>query len=202
MRACEEMTLRANSDQPLRPSIHDVARHASVSYSTVLRAMKGMPSVREGTTAKVWESLQELGCIPHAGPRPAPKNRVVGLVIAPLSEPHSAELIARFHENAAVLGYDVVTCSISDSSRQAAAQVQTLLSRKVEGIAALILNPDSFLTEALSHLDVPVICCDPSRPIRNGAAPSIDYWRGVRGVDGSPSHHRPDLYSRLCNDSA
>jgi LacI family transcriptional regulator len=174
------MALKANrSDQPSRPSIHDVAQLAGVSHSTVLRAMKGIPSVRKNTADRVWESLEELGFIRHSGPGAIPKNRL-GLVITPLTEVHSAELIARFHESAAALGYDVLTCSIGNSSEQAAAQVQTLLDRKVKGIAALVLNPNSLLSEALSLVDIPFICCDSNRALRNGAALSIDYWRGVR----------------------
>ena len=141
--------------------------------------MKGIRSVRKNTADKVWESLEELGYMPNAGSKGVSKNRRLGLVIAALTEVHTAELIARFHENAAALGYDVLTCSIDDS-RQAAAQVQMLLDRKVSGIAALVLNPDSLLTEALSRADIPVIHCDSNRVLRNGTALSIDYWRGVR----------------------
>jgi DNA-binding LacI/PurR family transcriptional regulator len=175
------MALKASRiDQPSRPRIHDVAQRAGVSNSTVLRTMKGVPSVRKNTADRVWESLEELGFIRHSGRGAIAKNRLLGLVIAPLSEPHSAELIARFHESAALLGYDVLTCSIGVNGQQAAAQVQTLLDRKVEGIAALILNPDSPLAEALSLVEIPVIYCDSNRAVRNGAALSIDYARGVR----------------------
>ena len=174
------MALRTSSDQPSRPSIHDVALHAGVSHSTVLRTMKGIRAVRKNTADRVWESLEELGYTPNAGAKGVPKYRRLGLVIAPLTEVHTGELIARFHENAAALGYDVLTCSIDHSRQQATAQVAMLLERKVSGIAALVLNPDSLLTEALSLVDIPVIHCDSNQTLRNGAALSIDYWRGVR----------------------
>jgi DNA-binding LacI/PurR family transcriptional regulator len=136
--------------------------------------------VRKNNAERVWGSLEELGYIPNAGSNGVGKKRRLGLLITPLTEVHTAELIARFNENAAALGYDVLICSIGDSSQQAAAHVQSLLDREVSGIAALVLNPDPLLTEALSLVDIPVIDCDPNRALRNGAALSIDYWRGVR----------------------
>ena len=136
--------------------------------------------MRKGTADRVWESLGELGYIPFAASKLVAKNRLLGLLINPVFEVHSADLIARFHENASMLGYEVLTRSIGESSQQAADHLQTFLERKVDGIAALVLNPDSLLSDALSRIDVPVIRCYSNQEIRRGAAFSIDYLRGVR----------------------
>ncbi len=168
------------SAQQSRPGIQDIARHAGVSHSTVLRTMKGMSSVSKETADKVWGSLEELGYIPQNGSRVGVRNRLLGLLIAPLSAPHSAELTARFHECATSLGFDVLTRSIGDDHQQALQQIQVLLDRKVEGIAALSLTPDPALSEALSRVNVPVLCCDPMRTAQTTALLSIDYGRGVR----------------------
>lgn len=136
--------------------------------------------MRKDTAKRVWESLGELGYIPHAASRIVSKRRLVGLLINPILEVHSAELIVRFHESASILGYDVLTRTIGESSQQTANHLQIFLDRKVDGIAALVLNPDSLLTEALSLVDIPLVCCESNRAVRRGAALSIDYLRGVR----------------------
>jgi DNA-binding LacI/PurR family transcriptional regulator len=175
------MALTANrSGQPSRPSIHDVARRAGVSPSTVTRTIKGMKSVSIDMADKVWDSLQELGYSSPSRFGTVPRNRLLGLVIAPLSEPHSAELMARFQERAAAVRYDVLTCSIGDTEHQVATQLKTLLDRHVEGVAVLILTPNAELTKALLLVDAPVICCDSLSAASNIAALSIDYGRGVR----------------------
>ncbi|MSU89359.1 substrate-binding domain-containing protein [Rhodobacteraceae bacterium 2CG4] len=45
----------------MRPTIHDVARTAGVSLSTVDRVLNGRPGVRSSTLARVAEAMRELG---------------------------------------------------------------------------------------------------------------------------------------------
>jgi DNA-binding LacI/PurR family transcriptional regulator len=137
--------------------------------------------VSNGATDRAERSLEKLGPSPLARVRtPSAKRRLVGLLLSPHTEPHLSESVAWFQEAAWALDYDVLTYSIRNQKQQAMPCLRMLLERRVDAIASLILDPGPDLMEALSRVDVPVVCFDATHAIRNGASLSIDYRHGIR----------------------
>ena len=116
---------------------------------------------------------------------PAPRRPLQsGVLSVCLLSPHTgtghlSESVAWFQEAAWARDYDVLTYSIRNH-KQAMPYLRMLLERRVEAIASLILDPGPDLMEALSSVDVPVVCLDAIHAIRNGASLSVDYGHGVR----------------------
>jgi LacI family transcriptional regulator len=102
------------------------------------------------------------------------------LLLSPQGQPHLSECVAWFQEAAWALDYDVLTYSIHNQKQQATACVRMLLERRVDAIASLILDPDPDLIEALSSIDVPIVCFEAVHAIRKAASLSIDYRHGIR----------------------
>lgn len=126
-------------------------------------------------------SLEEHGPSPVAHARTASaKRHLVGLLLSPHTETHLSESVAWFQETAWARGYDVLTYSIRSQKQRAMPYLRMLLERRVEAIASLILDPGPDLMEALSSVEVPVVCFDAVHAIRKVASLSIDYGHGVR----------------------
>ena len=135
----------------------------------------------KGATKRAERSLEELGPSPLARARtPSAKRRLVGLLLSPHTEPHLSESVAWFQEAAWAHDYDVLAYSFRDHKRQAMSCLRMLLDGRVDAIATLILDPGPDRTEALSCVDVPVVCFDAIHAIRNNASLSVDYGNGVR----------------------
>ena len=47
----------------IKPTVHDIARHAGVSLATVDRVLNARPGVREGTVARVQAAIDHLGYV-------------------------------------------------------------------------------------------------------------------------------------------
>lgn len=94
-------------------TIHDVARHAGVSITTVSHALNGKGIVAETTRARVVESATTLGYSPDVIARGLRKQslRLLGLVIRPLDtldsyQPAGVDYFVRFAGAAAVEALD------------------------------------------------------------------------------------------------
>jgi LacI family transcriptional regulator len=141
----------------------------------------GVTFVSNGATDKAERSLEKVGSPPLVRAKtPSAKRRLVGLLLSPHIEPHFSESVAWFQEAAWALDYDVLTYSIRNQRQQAMSCLRMLLERRVDAIASLILDPDPELTEALSRVDVPIVCFDAIQEFRNGASLSIDHRHGIR----------------------
>lgn len=96
-----------------RVTIHDVARHAGVSITTVSHALNGKGVVADTTRARVAESAAALGYSPDVIARGLRKQRLglLGLVIRPLDtldsyQPEGVDYFVRFSGAAAVEALD------------------------------------------------------------------------------------------------
>jgi LacI family transcriptional regulator len=141
----------------------------------------GVAFVSKGATKRIERSLEELGPSPviRAG-APSAKRRLVGLLLSSETEPHLSEAVASFQEAAWASDYDVLTYSIRNQKQQAMPFLRMLLEWRVDAIASLIRDPGPDLIEALSSVDVPVVCFDGIPALRKGASLSIDYRNGIR----------------------
>jgi LacI family transcriptional regulator len=70
-------------EQPMSPTLEEVAQLASVSRSTVSRVINDHPNVRPEVRERVWQVIREVGYQPHAAARSLVTNRtyVIGMII-------------------------------------------------------------------------------------------------------------------------
>lgn len=139
-------------------TIHDVARRAGVSISTVSYALSGKRSIAEATRIRVNEAVEALGYRAHAGARMLAGDRTnIFALTAPLhsetyAPAHMAFVLsvvraAREHD------YDVLLLTQDEG---AGSLRRVVTSSLVDGVIVLDVSDEDERIDMLRSLDVPV----------------------------------------------
>lgn len=143
-----------------RPRVNSatVAKVAGVSQSTVSRALRGDPRVREGTRRLIEETAERLGYRPSwiAAPPPAP-SRTIGVVVSDLTNPFFPSLLTPVHDELQIMGYRVVLFAERTDIPTGQEALINLLNRSIDGVLVTTATLDSRLTEALAGRHLPVV---------------------------------------------
>jgi LacI family transcriptional regulator len=93
-----------------RVLLDDVAQIAKVSRSTASRALVDDPRISEPTRLAVKHAARDLGYVPNAAARSlrARRSRILGLLLANLSDPVHGQIAAAFEQEAWAGGYRVI----------------------------------------------------------------------------------------------
>jgi DNA-binding LacI/PurR family transcriptional regulator len=140
-------------------SIKDIARVAGVSHSTVSRALSNSSLVNADTRDRIKKLAAEMGYSPHFLARSLVmgRTRSIGLVITTITDPFIAEVVQGIEDAAQYHGYTVVLCSSrSESSREMTA-VDTLRSKRVDGVIVTSSRVGALYLEHLERIGVPVV---------------------------------------------
>lgn len=174
--------MRAEAPKPRRATIHDIARVAGVSKSTVSLVLNGSRLVRPQTRARVSEAMQALGYVYNraAARLRAGGNPIIGMVINDLSNPFYIELaigIERACQSADVVPF------VANTAESAVRQAEVIRSMREHGAAGLILAPaldtDPAQLNTLTR-DLPVVFAMRRLPGARGAAVVPDNRAGAR----------------------
>lgn len=139
-------------------TIHDVARRAGVSISTVSRALSGKASVREEKRRLVLEAAEALGYTPNPAARSLLGKRTGGLgVLLPfVSGEFFSELLSGMDEAAQALGQFLVVSTSHRRSGEFARAAQAL-NKRVDGL--IVMAPEIGVEDAAEILkaNVPAV---------------------------------------------
>lgn len=138
-------------------TIHDVARLAGVSISTVSYTLSGNRSIAESTKHRVISAIAELGYRPHAGARmlAGTRTRIFALT-APMRVDTQAAVLMSFVLAVATAArehdYDVLLLTADEAST---GLERVTSSRLADGIIALDVSRDDERMPLLRALNVP-----------------------------------------------
>ncbi|MEV4775849.1 LacI family transcriptional regulator [Microbacterium sp. LTA6] len=141
-----------------RTTIHDVAKAAGVSVSTVSKAVNGRYGIADATVRRVLDAVRELGYESSlvASSMRARRTGVIGVLLADF-EPFSAEILKGVGSAAHGTAFDL----LAYSSRQGAAEgwERRSLSRLSGTLidAAIMVTP----TVVSASTEIPVVAVDP-----------------------------------------
>lgn len=143
-----------------RPTIHDVARLAGVSASTVSNALNGKGYIRESTRKAILDAADQLSYKPSAVARSlkAQQSRILGFFVSDMSGPVYSEIIAGAARKAEENGYEIVICN--SHSREDRVLSSLLSYKMLDG--CLVMSPeleDDVLRE-LARTLFPVVALD------------------------------------------
>lgn len=146
-----------------RITAHDVAALAGVSQATVSLVLTGNPRARvsEETRARVRRAASELGYRPNLLARGLVQRRsyALGVLVPDLANPFYVDVVTGVERVAAEEGYGVLLCDARE--RGAAAHVEMLRARLVDGVIVDAVGAASLPEEALAGLNV-VLVDEPS----------------------------------------
>ncbi len=117
-------------------TLHDVARDAGVSIKTVSRVINGEPYVSPSTRARVHEAIERLGYRPNEVARSlkGKRSKMIGLMIADISNPFYAVIAKAVEEEARARGYSVVLCASGEDVEVEREYVELLFRKRLDGL--------------------------------------------------------------------
>jgi len=164
-------------------TIHDVARHASVSSMTASRVVSGSSKVSEELRKRVLASIAELNYVPNVGARAARSGatRIGVLFSNPRSSNLGAFMMGAFGESSRS-GAQLIVEPVAGHAHELDA-VKKVLSVGVDGV---ILPPplcdsiDAF--ELLKRANVPALGFATAMPKSHSSAVQVDDFEGARAM--------------------
>lgn len=154
-------------------TLHDVARLAGVSASTVSRVIRRAPHVRPAVEERVLLSAAELGYRPNEQARSLKidRSRMIGLVITEIANPFYAQCAKGVAAVVRERGYTLVLCSSDGDAAVERASVDSLARRRVEGLLLISTAEDHAYLRTRPMMDVPIVALD--RPIADLAIDTV-----------------------------
>jgi LacI family transcriptional regulator len=119
-----------------RPTIHDVARLASVSPATVSKVLRGLGAVKAESVTRIHAAVRELGfrVDPLAANLRRARRSIIGLVVPDFRNPFFGSMVASFERLAEGSGYRLVAVSSAEKVEREASQIEALLDWRVAGL--------------------------------------------------------------------
>jgi DNA-binding LacI/PurR family transcriptional regulator len=170
---------------PLRPErmdIYAVAKVARVSSATVSRTINHVPTVNPKLAARVWEAVRKLNYFPNTQARAlvSGRSRMLGLIVAEITNPFFPELIQGFEEVAIEHGYEILIGSASQDPERMKRCIHRMIERKADGIAIMTFGIEQRVLDQLASQNIPLVMVDEG-PERSGVSVlRIDYHEGIR----------------------
>ena len=157
-------------------TVHDVARRAGVSTSTVSHVVNGTRFVSDELRERVLAAMRELDYTPNAAARmlTLKRSRTIGLIVSDIRNPFFASVARGVEDVAQELGYTVVLCNSDESAEREAACLTALESRAVDGV---LLASAGVADEHLSRLvraGFPIVLVDRDLPELGAPAVVLD----------------------------
>ena len=163
-----------------RPTIHDVAREAGVSKSTVSLVLQNSDTVRAETRDLVRGAMLRIGYVynRNAANLRSAKVGLIGLVINDLRNPFFTEFATSLQMALSERGYATV---IANTDEDAAMQVQVVSSMIEHGVSALVISP-TYGEEAATF-----------GALAQGGIPTLQVLRRVEADTGRFPFSAPDF---------
>lgn len=154
-------------------NIHDIARAARVSKSTVSRVLNGSPDVAPGTRSHVLGVIGELGYQVNSAARTLRTSRsaLVGLLVPGLHEVF-AEIAQQLHRELSVHGVGMLMTISEWETDGDVRGLESLRSRGVDAVVASLANDRATeLGAFLRSFDRPLVLVD--REVRGVSCDSV-----------------------------
>lgn len=141
------------------PTIHDVARIAGVSVTTVSRVLNNRGYISEETRKKVFDTMKELNYQPNEIARSLLKKQsdLIGLIIPNVSNPFFGELAAYIEYYAYHYGYKLLLCNSHMDPAKEREYVEMMKKNRVDGI---IMGSHTLEVEEYKNLPHPIVTID------------------------------------------
>jgi len=117
-------------------TIKDIARIASVSHTTVSRALNNQLRIRKETRERILSIAKELNYRPNFIARSLvmKRSKTLGLVITTIANPFYTELAQGIEATSRKLGYSIILCSTQSDLETEKLYIEMLRSKGVDGI--------------------------------------------------------------------
>lgn len=171
-------------------TIHDVAKAAGVSVSTVSRVLNDKDDVAAGTYEKVRQVIEDLGYASSLAARGmrSRRTKVIGLIMPDVASPYSVAVMQGVNQAITQLDYDLLVYTNGDIQKNTSADQESYYVALLNGTitdGVIVVTPvaTTFSTAA------PVVAIDPNHESpecpaiistnREGALQAMSYLIGL-----------------------
>lgn len=140
-------------------SLHDVAKLAGVSKSTVSRVVNNEYGVKEATKQKVMKAVQEVGYVVNqvAKDLKSQKTNLVGVIVPRVSSNATAQGVDGLSHIFEQAGKQVLLASTQLTESKEIEYIQLFNQKRVEGIILYATHIDTELVKAINQSRAPVV---------------------------------------------
>lgn len=173
---------QAHNDEA--PRLHDVARAAGVSVSTVSRAISRPELVNAQTLDRVQRVVAQTGfrlsrVARRLRTRRGPTN-LIGLLIPDIQNPFFAEVARGVEDVAQAHGYVTMLANSDEDAARESRFLDVMRDESVDGVILPAVSGGGEAVERLAHARIPVVYVDRRPPRITGDTVVIDNERGAR----------------------
>jgi LacI family transcriptional regulator len=157
-------------------TVHDVARRAGVSTSTVSHVVNNTRFVSDELRERVLAAMRELDYTPNAAARmlALKRSQTIGLIVSDIRNPFFASVARGVEDVAQEQGYTLVLCNSDESAQRETACLNALETRAVDGV---LLASAGVADEHLARLvraGYPIVLVDRDLPELGAPAVLLD----------------------------
>ena len=169
----------------MRISIVDIAEKASVSPTTVSRALNGTGYVSKETKDRILEIANECGYRPqkYKKRRALSSGNTIAVVIPDIANPFFAEIIHGIESITYKKGYDLFICNTEETPSREMRCLASLINHNIRGVIIAIASETSqYNLEYLQHLNankIPIVLVDRTMRSTSIDSVTIDNYGGA-----------------------
>ena len=167
----ERRSARRSSRGGNSVTVQDLATAAGVSVASVSRALNNSDKVSDDVRRRVRDAANRLGYVPHAAARAlaSQSTHTIGAVVPTLENPNFAIGVEALQKRLTLAGYTLFVASCGYDMDQERQQVETLVTRGVDGIMLVgaLHSPglhDFLRSRGIPFVDTWVMSGDPRVP--------------------------------------
>ncbi|MEN8228479.1 MAG: LacI family DNA-binding transcriptional regulator [Bacteroidota bacterium] len=133
-------------------TIYDIARKLNLSASTVSRALRDHPAIKQETTERIKTMAESMGYQqnPFASNLRMNRSNTIGVILPRFESTFMSAVVSGIEHVIRNKGYNLVVSQSTDSIKNEKDNIKALFNIRVEGLL-ISLSPE---TETLGHLDV------------------------------------------------
>ncbi|ANC77411.1 LacI family transcriptional regulator [Fictibacillus phosphorivorans] len=117
-------------------TIHDVARLAGISRTTVSRVLNCHPYVAEEKKQKILNAMKQLNYVPNSSAQRLRKVKTdtIAVFVPRITNPFFSHLVEVMENEAAMYGYQLILCQTQYSKKQEVKFLELLRTKQVDGV--------------------------------------------------------------------
>jgi DNA-binding LacI/PurR family transcriptional regulator len=176
------MRVRKQSRGEFTVGIREIASRAKVSIATVSRTLNNVSTVSRKSAKRIWNVANKLNYYPNNQARALASghSRMVGLIVADLTDPFFSEIVHIFQETALQHNYEVLITSTQRQESRMSVAVQRMLECKIEGVVVMTSQIAEVHLQELTQHQVPLVLLGGPRNTSHSSNIQIDFLSGIR----------------------
>jgi LacI family transcriptional regulator len=180
------VTATRNMSEQKEITIYDIAKHLSISATTVSRGLNNHPSINKNTRKKIADAAKELGYRSNtfASSLRSKKTHTIGVIVPRLNSNFMSSVLAGMEDAASREHYNLIITQSLEKREKEKANAHIMFNKRVDGLLISL----AYDTESITHLQpffskgIPVVFFDRTFPHSESVSIVIDNFKAAYDI--------------------